>query len=136
GAKEAGGKSVGLNIRLGNGNGPTEVRNAYVQNAMSFDYFFIRKTMLSFVSQVYVYFPGGFGTLDEFFELLTLVQTKKIEQIPIVLVGKDYWTPLLTWIDKTLYKEDRAIKKEDMKLYYLVDDAKEAAKLIYKVVKK
>lgn len=135
GASDAGGKSAGLNIRLGDGDGPTEIRNNFVGEALTFDYFFVRKVMLSFVSQVYVYFPGGFGTLDELFELVTLIQTRKLKPTPIVLVGKEYWTPLLDWIENTLYEENKAISKKDLKLYYLVDTADEAAKLIKKIIK-
>ena len=135
GAADAGGVSAGLNIRLGNGV-MTEKRNQYVKEALSFDYFFVRKVMLSFVSQVYVYFPGGFGTLDELFEMLTLVQTKKLQKIPIILVGEEYWTPLLNWIENDLYGERKTIAKQDMKLYYLVDNADQAVKLIKKLVKK
>lgn len=135
GAADAGGVSAGLNIRLGNGV-TTEKRNPYVREGLSFDYFFVRKVMLSFVSQVYVFFPGGFGTLDELFEMLTLVQTKKLQQIPIVLVGESYWTPLLDWIEKDLYRERKTIARQDMKLYHLVDSADEAAKLIKKLAKK
>ncbi|MBL7058776.1 TIGR00730 family Rossman fold protein [Patescibacteria group bacterium] len=134
GASDAGGQSAGLNIRLGGG--ATEVRNQYVRQSMTFDYFFVRKVMLSFVSQVYVYFPGGFGTMDEFFELVTLIQTKKIKPIPVILVGKEYWTPLLFWIENTVCKDYAAISKKDMKLYCLVDNADEAVKLIKKLIKK
>ena len=130
GAYDAGGQSVGLNIQL-----PSEQRtNPYVKDSESFHYFFTRKVMLTFASEVYIYFPGGFGTLDEFFEIATLVQSKKIDPIPIVLVNKEYWTPLLDWINKTLYEKNKAISKEDMDLYHLVGDAKEALKLIKKMV--
>src|SRR5262249_37404934 len=92
GAFEAGGASVGLNIRL-EANQPM---NRYVTEQVTFDHFFVRKVMLTFASNVYIYFPGGFGTMDEFFEIVTLVQTAKIQPIPIVLYGKEYWTPLIT----------------------------------------
>mgnify|MGYP003394118327 CR=1 FL=1 len=82
--------------------------------------------MLTYASEVYVYFPGGFGTLDEFFEIVTLVQTKKIHKIPIVLYGKDYWEPLLAFIEKTLYKKHSTINEDDTKLYTLVDSVDEA----------
>lgn len=82
--------------------------------------------MLTYSSEVYVYFPGGFGTLDEFFEIVTLVQTKKIRKVPIVLFGKDYWEPLLDFIEKTVYKGHAAIDEADMKLYTLVDSVDEA----------
>jgi uncharacterized protein (TIGR00730 family) len=130
GAFEAGGKSAGINIELPNG----QRANKYVQESVSFHYFFARKVMLSFASEVYIFFPGGFGTLDEFFEMVTLVQTKKIEQIPIVLVGKEYWTPLLSWIQESLYKKHKTISKEDMEIYRLVDSVQEAVPLIQDLV--
>ena len=130
GAYDAGGQSVGLNIQL-----PTEQRtNPYVKDSESFHYFFTRKVMLAFASEVYIFFPGGFGTLDEFFEMVTLVQAEKIEPIPIILVNKEYWAPLLDWINKTLYEKNRSISKEDMSLYRVADDAKEALQLIKKMV--
>ena len=130
GAYEAGGRSAGINIQL-----PQEQRtNRYVKEAEAFYYFFVRKVMLAFASEVYVFFPGGFGTLDEFFELATLVQTGKIEPIPIILVDKGYWKPLLKWVDKELYEKRKAIGKEDKELYHLVDNADEAFKLIQKMV--
>lgn len=126
GAYEAGGDSVGLNIKL-----PHEQRlNSYVTDSETFHFFFPRKVMLSFASEVYIYFPGGFGTLDEFFEILTLVQTKKIATVPIILIGRDYWSPLLAWFTQTLYETYRAIGKEDVALVYVVDSADEAYTLI------
>ncbi len=128
GAFKVGGKSVGINIEL-----PMEQRlNPYTTDAEHFHFFFTRKVMLSFASEVYVYFPGGFGTLDELFELITLVQTKKISKIPIILYGKDYWSPLLKWIDETLYKKYKTIHKEDMAIYHLVDSVDEAHDYIMK----
>jgi len=122
GAKEAGGDSVGLNIEL-----PYEQQiNEYITDMQSFHYFFIRKVMLSFASEVYIFMPGGFGTMDEFFEIVTLIQTKKIQRIPVILVGKEYWTPLLSWINETLYEKNHAIDKEDMEIYHLVDSVDEA----------
>lgn len=132
GANEAGGKSVGINIFL-NGNAKTELRNKYVQESKQFDYFFVRKIMLSFASQIYVFFPGGFGTLDELFELITLVQTKKIPQIPIIIVGYDHWKPLIDWIEKSLCAQHNYVTKDDMMLYYLAKDDKEAFKIIQKL---
>lgn len=133
GAYEAGGKSVGINIKLTDSTG-TERRNQYVQEAEAFEYFFIRKTMLSFASQVYIFFPGGFGTLDELFEIITLIQTKKISPIPVILVNKEYWEPLLGWIRETVCNKDQAINKDDMNIYHLVNDADEAFKLIKKLI--
>ena len=122
GAYEVGGASVGLNINLQE----TQTYNPYLTEKFSFDHFFVRKVMLTYASEVYVYFPGGFGTLDEFFEIVTLVQTKKIHKIPIILFGKQYWEPLLAFIDTTLYRERAAIDEDDMKLYTLVDSVDEA----------
>jgi len=122
GAFETGGASVGLNINLPD----LQTYNHYLTEKFDFDHFFVRKVMLTYASEVYVYFPGGFGTLDEFFEIVTLVQSKKIRKVPIVLFGKEYWEPLLAYIEKTLYKEHTAINEEDMRLYTLVDSVDEA----------
>lgn len=121
GAYEAGGNSVGLNIKL-----PHEQRlNSYVTDSETFTFFFTRKVMLSFASEVYVYFPGGFGTLDEFFELVTLIQTGKITKVPIVLVGKEFWNPLIEWFKASLLEQYRAIGQEDLDLFYVVNSAEE-----------
>ncbi|HCR52101.1 TPA: TIGR00730 family Rossman fold protein [Candidatus Kaiserbacteria bacterium] len=122
GAFEVGGVSVGLNINLPD----MQVYNPYLTERFGFDHFFVRKVMLTYASEVYIYFPGGFGTLDEFFEIVTLVQTKKIRKVPILLFGKSYWEPLLSFIEKTLYKERGAIDEADMELYTLVDSVDEA----------
>lgn len=122
GAFEAGGASVGLNINLPD----AQSYNPYLTEKFVFDHFFVRKVMLTYASEVYVYFPGGFGTLDEFFEIVTLVQTKKIRKVPIILFGKDFWQPLLTFIEQTVYQDHSAIDKSDMELYTLVDTVDEA----------
>lgn len=132
GATEAGGQSAGINIQLDD----TENVNPYVKRSVSFHYFFVRKVMLAFASEVYIFFSGGFGTLDEFFEMTTLVQTRKIYPIPIILVGKEYWSPLLKWIEEDVYAKRKNIDKKDMKIYRLVKDANEAASIIKKLVKK
>ncbi len=130
GAFKVGGESVGLNIEL-----PNEQKlNPYTTESQQFDFFFSRKVMLSFASEVYIYFPGGFGTLDELFELITLIQTKKIEPIPIVLYGKDFWRPFLDLIEKKLLKDYKTISKEDMDLFHLVDSVDEAVKYIAKSI--
>lgn len=126
GAFEAGGASVGLNIRLSQ----DQALNDYLTDSMVFDHFFVRKTMLAFASEVYIFFPGGFGTMDEFFEIVTLVQTKKIQPIPIVLFGKDYWTPLIKEFEEQFYTRYQAIDESDLKLYHLVDTVDEAFEYI------
>ncbi len=128
GSFKVGGKSVGLNIQL-----PFEQKlNPYTTESLNFDFFFSRKVMLAFASEVYIYFPGGFGTMDEFFELLTLIQTKKIERIPIVLYGKDFWDPLVSFFNKQMLKESKTISKEDLDLFVVVDSVDEAVKYIVK----
>lgn len=131
GAKEAGGESVGLNIKLPAG----QQANGNTTSSLEFRYFFTRKVMLAFASEVYIFFPGGFGTLDEFFEIITLVQTKKIKPIPIILMGRAYWEPLLAWFEHTVKDSYGAIDDGDMKLYDLVDSVDEAMALVKKKVK-
>lgn len=130
GAFKVGGKSVGLNIQL-----PFEQKlNPYVTESLNFDFFFSRKVMLTFASEAYIYFPGGFGTLDELFEILTLIQTKKIAQIPVVLIGSDFWNPLIAWFEKELLKKHKTISKEDLDLYKVFDSVDEACKYVLKNV--
>lgn len=131
GAYEAGGQSVGLNIRLPEEQG----ENGFLTESKTFNYFFTRKVMLTFASEVYVYFPGGFGTMDEFFEILTLIQTGKIKRIPIILYDREYWQPLLHHIEHHIYEKYQAIDKEDMSLYTLVDSVDEAHEKILDLVK-
>jgi uncharacterized protein (TIGR00730 family) len=127
GAYEAGGNSVGLNIQL-----PAEQRiNRYVKHGMSFHYFFSRKVMLDFSAEAYIFFPGGFGTLDEFFELITLAQTGKIDRtIPIVLMGRSYWEPLVHWMKTVLLDGLQTIAPGDLDLWTLTDDLDEAVRVI------
>jgi len=126
GAMDAGAPSVGLNIQL-----PKEQRlNPYTTQSQGFHYFFTRKVMLSFAAQAYVFFPGGYGTLNELTELMMLVQTKKIDPLPIVLVGKDFWRPFMKWIEEHVFKEHNAIDKKDMEIYHLAHDTEEALQII------
>jgi len=122
------GDSIGLNIKL-----LFEQRiNAFVDKAIAFHYFFVRKVMLSYYAQAYVYFPGGYGTLDEALELMTLVQTRKVPPIPIIFVSKEFWDPLEKLIREIVYEKFDAIDKEDMEIYKIVDSAEEA----YEIIKK
>lgn len=123
GAKEGGGKSIGLNIEL-----PFEQHfNPYIDKSysMDFDYFFVRKVMFVKYSQGFIVLPGGFGTLDELSEALTLIQTHKIGRFPIVLVGSEFWSGLLDWISNTLLKNG-LIAEGDLSLFRIVDSADEA----------
>jgi uncharacterized protein (TIGR00730 family) len=128
GAHLGGGISVGLNIDL-----PFEQHfNPYIDKDknLNFDYFFVRKVMFVKYSQGFVVMPGGFGTLDELFEALTLIQTKKIGKFPIILVGKSYWTGLLDWIKNTLIDEEKNANAEDMNLIKVVDTADEVVDVL------
>ena len=128
GAKEAGGKSIGLNIDL-----PFEQNhNSYIdaEHNLEFDYFFVRKVIFVKYSQAFVVMPGGFGTLDEMFEAITLVQTKKINHRPIVLVGKSYWEGLVEWLKKAMIEDEQNISPNDLNLFIMVDTAEEAIKHI------
>lgn len=128
GAFESGAVSVGLNIQL-----PREQRtNAFVTHAHAFHYFFTRKVMLAASAQAYVYFPGGYGTLDELFEILTLIQTAKSEAVPVVLVGHEYWDGLVNWLSKTVYEEFDTIHRGDLKIFQVVDTAREAYEIVRK----
>ncbi len=122
GAFDEHGISVGLNIQL-----PHEQEtNPYVTQSLTFRYFFSRKVMLDYSADAYIFFPGGFGTLDEFFELITLVQTKKNDhEPPIVLVGSDFWTPLLQWMRQDMLETRKTISPEDMSIWLLSDDIPE-----------
>ena len=120
GAKETKGNehSLGMCIEL-----PFEQStNPYVTSSINFHYFFTRKVIMAFAAEAYIYFPGGFGTLDEFFEILTLIQTNKIPKTPLILVGDDYWKPLQNWIREHLYETHQAITESDMDLYTITED--------------
>ncbi len=125
GCYEAGGTSVGLNIILPREQHP----NHYQNRSITFRYFFIRKLMFVRYAMGYVIFPGGFGTMDEFFESLTLIQTKKIRRFPIVLFGTDYWQGLLDWIRATMLPH-AAIAPDDLELFHLVDTPEAAAEIV------
>lgn len=129
GAFEADGLSVGLNIQL-----PMEQKlNPYVKEGMGFQYFFSRKFMLDYSALAYVYFPGGYGTLDELFTVLTLIQTGKSDgDVPVILIGVEFWEPLLDWI-KCAMQPRCLIGPDDARLLHLTDDLDEALRLIRKV---
>ena len=134
GAKRGGGKSVGLNILL-----PFEQEpNIYIDNdkIINFDYFFVRKVMFIKYAQGFIVLPGGYGTLDEMFEALTLIQTKKSGKFPIILIGKEFWSGLLNWINDVLLKEENNISKEDLDLIKIVNSPEEAVKKINEFYKK
>jgi hypothetical protein len=127
GANRAGGKSVGLNIYL-----PHEQKgNPYIDQdkLITFDYFFVRKVMFVKYSQGFIVMPGGFGTIDELSEALTLIQTKKIGRFPIVLVGKKFWGGMIDWIKEVLVNE-KMISEQDLNLFNLVDTPEEAVHVI------
>lgn len=118
GANDAKGDSVGMTIEL-----PKEqVKNGFVTHSADFYYFFSRKVALTFTARAYIYFPGGYGTLDELFEILTLKETGKIPAIPVVMVGSDYWGPLYEFLQKTVYKKVGAISEDDLSLFMITDD--------------
>lgn len=124
GAKKGKGKSVGINIDL-----PFEQKpNQYIDRdkLITFDHFFVRKVMFMKYSQGFIVLPGGFGTFDELFEAITLIQTRKIGRFPIVLVGVDYWAGLLEWITKVMMEEEHNISPDDLNIFRIVDTADEA----------
>lgn len=128
GAQRGGGNSVGLNIDL-----PFEQKpNEFIDHdkSLDFDYFFVRKVIFVKYSQGFVVMPGGFGTLDELFEALTLIQTHKIGRFPIVLVGKKFWTGLIDWIKEVLLEQENNISQKDLDLFKIVDTAEEAVEVI------
>ncbi|UCG15458.1 MAG: TIGR00730 family Rossman fold protein [Phycisphaerales bacterium] len=132
GAYEAGGTSIGLNIYL-----PEEqAANLYQNVAMDFRYFFCRKVMFVKYAVAFVCFPGGFGTMDEFFESMTLIQTDKTPQFPVILMGSDFWGPLVGWMRESQMAKNAFISPEDLDLFIVTDDVKQAVDVIednYKV---
>jgi len=128
GAKAGGGRSVGLNIDL-----PFEQNsNPFIDNDknINFDYFFVRKTIFLKYAQGFIAMPGGFGTLDELFEAITLIQTNKVAHFPIIWVGKKYWEGLMNWIKGTMLLEEHNINEKDLDLFKIVDTADEAVTII------
>ena len=134
GAYEAGGKSVGLNIEL-----PFEqFHNKYIDRdkLLEFDYFFVRKVMFMKYSQGFIVLPGGFGTVDESFEAITLIQTGKIARFPIVFIGVDYWKGLFEWVEDKMLNSEHNISPDDLNLYRVVDTAEEAVEHIFRFYQK
>ena len=131
GAADAGGKSIGLNIEL-----PSEQKgNPYANLPLHFHYFFSRKVCFVKYSVGFIFMPGGFGTLDEFYEVVTLVQTKRIPAFPLILFGRDYWSGLMRWMKGTLEKE-KLIGPDDLKLVTITDKPEEAVEIILEYMRK
>ncbi len=129
GAAQAGGQSVGMNIQL-----PYEQKpNPYANIAIDYKYFFIRKVMFVKYAMAYVILPGGFGTMDELFEALTLIQTRRIKPFPVVLMGSEYWKGLVDWLKKTMLRNDK-ISLEDLDFFQIIDEPAEVVKHIQKFV--
>ena len=118
GAMEAGGHSLGLNIKLPREQG----LNPYTTDSMAFRYFFTRKVLLAYGAMAYVYFPGGFGTFDELFEILTLIQTKKMPVAPVVLIGSEFWTGIDLFVRTYMLKEFKTVTENELNLYTITDD--------------
>ncbi|MBN1103980.1 MAG: TIGR00730 family Rossman fold protein [Deltaproteobacteria bacterium] len=129
GAAEAGGKSVGLHIHLPN----EQEANPYANVRLDFKYFFIRKVMFVKYAVAYLILPGGFGTLDELFEAITLIQTERIRSFPVVLLPSDYWKGLMDWIRNTLLKE-KSISESDLEMFSIVDTPEEAVNIVRRTV--
>ncbi|MCX5827831.1 MAG: TIGR00730 family Rossman fold protein [Deltaproteobacteria bacterium] len=129
GAAEGGGKSVGMNIRL-----PFEQKpNPYANVHIDYKYFFIRKVMFVKYAMAYIILPGGFGTLDELFEALTLIQTKRIKSFPVILMGSEYWKGLIDWMKETMMRE-LMIGKDDLDYFQVIDDPEEVVRHIKKFI--
>lgn len=131
GAYLAGGKSIGLNIQVP----VVQKPNRYVTTLLEFRYFFCRKVMFAKYARAFVFLPGGFGTMDEFFEAATLIQTKRIDSFPIILVGSDYWNGLIQWVQKAMVKTKK-VDKKDINLFKIVDKAEEVIEEIGKFYRK
>ncbi len=128
GAKMCGGESVGFNIQLPQEQG----LNAYVTKGHLFHYFFSRKVIMASSAQAYIFFPGGFGTLDEFFEIVTLIETKKMQKIPVVCVGKEFWNGLFHWMKSVQLDKFHTIHASDLSLIQVIDTVEEAYQIISK----
>ena len=127
GAKKAGGNSIGLNILI-----PLDQKpNKYITRLLDFRYFFCRKVMFAKYSKAFCVFPGGFGTMDELFEALSLIQTQRVEPFPVILMGRDYWAGLLKWIKEMPVKKG-AILQSELSIFAVIDEPKDAVKLIDK----
>jgi uncharacterized protein (TIGR00730 family) len=128
GASKAGGKSVGLNIILPH----EQAHNIYIDQdkLITFDYFFVRKVMFVRYSQGFIGMPGGFGTLDEIFEAITLIQTEKIGRFPIVLVGKSFWSGIVGWLKDVVFSMEQNVSEEDFELFHIVEDPQDAIDII------
>ncbi len=126
GAFEAGGRSIGLTIKLPN----EQMNNPYLTDEIPFNFFFTRQSAMSYTTEVCIFCPGGFGTLNELFEILTLQQTKKIGNIPIILFGSDFWTPIDKMIKENLLERFKTISKDDVALYAIEDDENQILEII------
>jgi uncharacterized protein (TIGR00730 family) len=125
GALEGGGLSIGCNIEL-----PFEQgSNAFLTRSLNFKFFFVRKTMFVKYATAFIVFPGGYGTLDELFEALTLIQTGKVKHFPVILVGKDYWSGMVEWLRDTVVAEGK-IASRDLLLFHVTDDPAEATRIV------
>jgi uncharacterized protein (TIGR00730 family) len=123
---QGGAKTIGLAIGL-----PREqIINEFVDDVMSFNHFYARKAMLSFADKAYVFFPGGFGTFDELFGILTLIQTHKIPRVPVILVGSDFWKPLTNFVRTNMYEDHASVSKGDMSIYTVTDKVEQILDII------
>jgi len=131
GAKKAGGKSVGLNIDVPVVQNP----NKYITQLIDFRYFFCRKVMFVKYAKAFVVVPGGFGTMDEFFESITLIQTERIRPFPVILIGKEYWQGMMDWMKEHMLKKD-LVRKKDLNIFKITDSPDEVLKIIKDFYKK
>lgn len=128
GAYEAGGESIGMQIVLPH----AQLLNKFLTDHLTFYFLFVRRLSLSFTAETYVFFPGGYGTLDEFFEVIELIQTKKINPVPVILYGKEYWEPLDAFIKEHLLEKFKMIDPEDRSIYKITEDEEEILGIIKK----